>query len=190
MKLIIASANKGKIEEFKLLLKSYFSEFISMRDAGYIGDIKEYGGSFIENALIKARLISKFYNLPALGDDSGLCVNSLNDAPGIYSARYAGAHASMTDNKAKLLNEMKNIEDRECEFRCCLVLYYPDGTFKFGEGITKGKLLRECDGDKGFGYDDIFHSDDLNKSFGRAGEDEKNAVSHRGRALKDLISKL
>ena len=187
-KIIVASGNSHKIEEIRSIFKGV--ELVSMQEAGFDGDIEETGKTFKENALIKARAVSEALHspLPVMADDSGLCVDALNGAPGIYSARFSGGTSA--DNRALLLKRMDNIPHRTAKFACTVCLYFPDGHYLFGEGFTHGRILFEEIGDRGFGYDPLFFSDDLNKSFGEAKESEKNSVSHRYRALQDLRSKL
>ena len=185
-KLIIASGNKGKIKEFKQLLGEKF-EILSMAEVGVTEDIEETGKTFEENATIKARFVYEKTGLAVLADDSGLVIPSLNGEPGVYSARYAGENATMAENKKLLLNNL-NGKNRNAYFTCCLVLY--DGKAKVFEGKTEGEILFEEKGTNGFGYDSLFYSKDLNKAFGECSDEEKNAVSHRGRALKKLCEEL
>lgn len=185
-KIVVASGNAGKISE----IKSIFSdvEIVSMAELGFRGDIEETGSTFLENARIKAETISKTFNLPALSDDSGLCVEALGGAPGIYSARYSGGGAA--ENRKKLLENMRGVTNRRAYFESAVCLSFPDGREICGEGKTYGSILFEETGDKGFGYDSLFLSDDLGESFGVVGEEVKNKVSHRFRALEDLRKKL
>jgi len=185
-KIVVASGNAGKISEIRAIFRGV--EIVSMAEMGFDGDIEETGKTFKENAEIKARTIAKLYNMPALSDDSGLCVDMLDGAPGIYSARFSGGGPA--ENRKLLLKRMENITDRRAHFESAVCLCMPDGRTYFGEGKTYGRILQEEIGDKGFGYDSLFFSDDLNKSFGLAEEEEKNAVSHRYRALYDLMLKL
>ena len=186
MRVVVASGNAHKIAEIADILTD--CEIISMKDAGFEGDIEENGASFKENALIKARTVSLALGVPALADDSGLCVDALGGAPGIYSARYSGGGDA--DNRAKLLKELEGRPDRRAHFACAVCLYLPDGRALFGEGSTHGRILFEERGERGFGYDSLFLSDDLNMSFGEASEEQKNGVSHRFRALKALKERL
>ena len=186
MKVIVASGNAHKIEEIAKILTDF--ELISMREAGYDGDIEENGASFKENALIKAKFIAEKFSLPALADDSGLCVDALGGAPGVYSARYSGGGDS--ENRALLIKNLENAADRSARFKSAICLYFPDGKALFGEGVCEGRILFEDTGTNGFGYDPIFYSYDLQKSFGQASAEEKNSVSHRFNALTDLKSKL
>lgn len=183
---VIASGNAGKIEEFKEIISGV--NFISMREAGFKGDPEETGATFKENAYIKAKAVYDAVKLPVIADDSGLCVDALGGAPGVYSARFSGG--DFKDNRALLLKRMEGISHRTARFACAICYIDADGKTLFGEGYTEGKILFEEIGGHGFGYDPLFFSDDLNKSFGEADEEEKNTVSHRYRALRDLESKL
>lgn len=184
-KIIVASGNKGKLREISEILKGKY-EVIPMSEAGFTGDIVEDGSTFYENALKKAKTVSEALGEDALADDSGLCVNALGGKPGIYSARYSGEHGNDALNRKKLLEEMSGVEDRTAKFVAAIVVYKKDGTIIKGDGETFGKIAYKEEGNGGFGYDSIFISDDLGKSFGLATDDEKNSVSHRKRALIDL----
>jgi len=190
MKLIIASGNKNKIKEIKGLLSPYFKEIISAAEAGFNQDVKENDDTFYKNALLKAQTVSKALNCAALADDSGLCVDALDGKPGVHSARYSGEHGNDKANNIKLLKDMENQKNRKCKFVCSVVICFPDGKPISGEGNCEGELLCDFDGDGGFGYDSIFYSTELCKSFGRATEKEKNSISHRSKALADLLKKL
>ena len=152
-------------------------------------DIEETGKTFAENAFIKASTVQKLTNMAALADDSGLEVDALGGAPGVYSARYAGEDQNDKNNIKKLLKNMEKEENRKASFTTVLCLCYPSGKVVYAEGKTNGEILREERGNNGFGYDPVFYSYDLKRSFGEASEEEKNAVSHRGRALKALLAK-
>lgn len=185
-KIVVASTNKGKIAEIKAIFKGV--EIVSMGELGFTEDIEETGETFKENAKIKAETVAKRFNLPALADDSGLCVDTLDGAPGIYSARFSGEGPA--GNRKLLLKRMENNIDRGAHFESAVCLCFPDGRTFFGEGKTYGRILQEEIGTNGFGYDRLFYSEDLKKSFGVASEKEKNSVSHRFRALEDLKAKL
>ncbi len=180
--LVVATGNRGKLAEIRQILPAY--EVLSAREAGFLEDVEETGTTFRENALIKAQAVSRVTGLPALADDSGLCVNALGGAPGIYSARYSGKGEA--GNRALLIKNMQGVEDRTAYFACSLALCKPNGEALFAEGRTYGKILYEEQGSNGFGYDPLFYSDDLKKSFALATNEEKNAVSHRGRALAQM----
>ena len=185
-KIVVASGNEGKIAEIKAIFKD--AELVSMRELGFDEEIEETGKTFKENAKIKAYAVAKALNLPALSDDSGLCVDSLFGAPGIYSARFSGEGDE--GNRKLLLKRLEHVSDRRAYFESAVCLCTPDGKTMFGEGRTHGKILWEEIGTNGFGYDCLFYSDDLKKSFGLATDEEKNSVSHRYRALCDLRNKL
>lgn len=189
-RLVLASNNKNKIREFREIFKD--REILSLNDIGYFDEIEETGETFLENALIKASSISKYLKnknifCDVIADDSGLCVESLNGEPGVYSARYAGIHGDDTRNRQKLLNELKDKENRKAYFVCNIVLYKPDDNYINVEGRTYGTIADEERGSKTFGYDCLFLSDDLHKTFGEATSLEKNKVSHRARALEKLL---
>ena len=185
--LVIATANKHKLDEFKKILTDF--NLMSLSDINFFGDIAEDGSTLEENAQIKAETIFKFckekgLNFPVVADDTGLFVNSLGGEPGIYSARYSDAHNDEA-NRQKLLKKLSNSSDRSAYFETCLCFFDDDGA-KFFTGKTEGKITKQKIGDESFGYDCIFYSNDLNKTFGEASNEEKNSVSHRGRAVKNL----
>jgi len=154
--------------------------------------VEETGSTFMENAIIKARAIAEIANMPALADDSGLCVDALNGEPGVYSARYSGARCDSKANNELLLSRLSDVQerDRSARFKCAVALVCPDGDIVTAEGAAEGIITRSYCGRGGFGYDPIFYSLDLDKTFAEASEEEKNAVSHRGRALAALVDKL
>lgn len=188
--IVLASSNKHKIEEFKQMFPN--DTILSLKDINYIDEIEENGTTFFENSLIKAKTIHNYLksqNIEAsvIADDSGLCVYSLDGMPGIYSARYAGNHGNNQENRNKLLKELENKNDRGANFTCCLVEYFPNGEYIHVEDTTEGYILEEETGDTSFGYDCLFFSTEINKCFGCATHEEKNSVSHRGRAISKLI---
>lgn len=189
--LVVATGNKHKLQEIQAIFKDV--RVVSAREAGYLGNPEETGATFEENAIIKARAAAEALNLPALADDSGLCVAALGGAPGIYSARYAGGHGDDKKNREKLLHELRGIENRAAYFRSAAALCFPQsmgGKTVTATGDTHGRILTREEGENGFGYDCLFYSDDLCKSFGVASAEEKNTVSHRFRALTALKEKL
>lgn len=189
--LVVATGNKHKLQEIQAIFKDV--RVVSAREAGYLGDPEETGTTFEENAIIKARAAAEALNLPALADDSGLCVAALGGAPGIYSARYAGGHGDDKKNREKLLAELGDEKNRAAYFRSAAALCFPQsmgGETVTATGDTHGRILTREEGENGFGYDCLFYSDDLCKSFGVASAEEKNAVSHRFRALTALKEKL
>ena len=190
--IVLASNNKNKIKEFKDILPEY--EIKTLEDIGFFEKIEETGNTFFENALIKAETVHNYLkdkNLDyiVISDDSGLCATALNGEPGIYSARYAGEHGDDKGCRDKLINNLKG-KDKEAYFVCNIVVYYPNGEYKSFEGKTYGEILDKETGSNGFGYDPIFLSRDLGKSFGEVSEEEKNKVSHRYRAIKAMLEEL
>ncbi|MFT3791227.1 MAG: RdgB/HAM1 family non-canonical purine NTP pyrophosphatase [Rudaea sp.] len=195
MKLVLASSNLGKLAEIHKVLADSGIELVAQSEFG-IGDAEETGATFVENALIKARHAARLSGLPALADDSGLCVDALGGAPGLHSARYAGTHGDNAANNAKLLAVLRDVPDdrRSAHFHCTLALLRraDDPAPLIAEGIWRGHILHAPQGDKGFGYDPIF----FDPSHGPAGELDaavKNRISHRGFALarlRELLSRL
>ncbi|MCH5165485.1 MAG: RdgB/HAM1 family non-canonical purine NTP pyrophosphatase [Clostridiales bacterium] len=179
--IVLATGNKGKLNEFRAILKDY--EILTPRELNVDFDVEETGETFYDNALIKARALYEICKLPTLADDSGLCVDALGGAPGVFSARYSGGNDK--DNIDKLLNELSTAKGRKAHFSCCIV-YYDGASVVSATGETHGIITREVIGNGGFGYDPVFLSDDLGKTFGEASEDEKNKISHRARALAQL----
>ena len=187
-KIVLASNNKHKIKEFKEILENV--EIITLSDIGYEYEIEETGETFLDNALIKARTISEYmknnnFDYDVISDDSGLCCIGLDLGPGVYSARYAGEHVTVKENRDKLIANLKG-KSKYAYFICTIVLYHTDGTYEYSTGKTYGKIIDEEIGDTSFGYDCIFLSDELNKTFGEATSEEKNKVSHRYKALKEI----
>ena len=185
MRLVVASGNAHKLREIAEIFTDF--EVVSQKQMGFDGDVEETGKTFAENALIKARAACDALGVMALADDSGLCVDALNGAPGVYSARYCGYHGNDAENRAVLLKTMQGVQNRSAHFTSAIALVYPDGRELTAEGCTYGKILESEQGEGGFGYDCLFFSDDLQKSFGVASAEEKNAVSHRFRALQAML---
>ncbi len=186
-KIVLASGNAKKLKEIREMLPEY--EVIPCAELGFTEDIEETGTTFYENALIKAKAVSEALGLPALADDSGICVDYLNGEPGIYSARYAGDGVDEHNNEL-LLQKLKGVENRSARFVCCLVYYKPNGEIITATGKTEGYVTHAPKGENGFGYDPIFFSYDLNECLGVAPATEKNKISHRYRALVALKDKL
>lgn len=191
MKVIVASNNQHKLSEMRAILGSKL-ELVSMSEFGIDMDIEENGKTLEKNSMIKARTVCKIANLPTLADDTGLLVDALDGAPGVYSARYSGIEHDDKKNREKLLKELSGIEyaKRTAHFETVLTLIYPDGQVINAKGAVYGHILENEIGDNGFGYDSLFFSDELGKSFSQASSEEKNSVSHRGRALQSLLQKL
>lgn len=191
MKIILASHNKKKLAELQIILSRAVGdiEVLPPSAVGYEGEPDENGSTFEENALIKARAIAALgYN--AVADDSGLCVDALNGEPGIFSARWSGGGDG--ENNAKLLRELSTVTDdkRGAKFVCAAVFVSPDGTELISRGECHGVILHEPRGENGFGYDPLFYYPELGKSFAELDGGEKNAVSHRGKAIAGLARKL
>ncbi len=192
-RLVLASGNAGKLRELSELLAPLGIELLSQRALG-IADAEETGLSFIENAILKARHAARASGLPALADDSGLEVDALRGAPGIYSARYAGQPADDAANNRKLLAALDGVPDDQRQARfCCvlaLVLHADDPTPLIAEGYWNGSILRAARGDNGFGYDPLFRVPDTGSSSAELSSSEKAARSHRGQALRALLARL
>lgn len=187
--LVLASGNQGKIAEFQKLLDGLDIEVHSMKDYPQIGEIVEDGTTFAENALIKARTVCKITGKPALADDSGLMVDVLDGAPGIFSARFAGEAHDDAANNTKLLQQMESVpeEKRKGCFFCAIAIVLPDGREYTVEGTCPGKILRELRGDGGFGYDPLFYVEEMEKTFAELSIEEKNRISHRGHANRKVV---
>ena len=188
-KLIIASNNAGKLREFRELLSPFGFEVLSMKDAGFTAEIIEDGDTFEENAHIKARAVYEALKLPTIADDSGLEIDFLNGAPGVYSARYAGENASDRERCEKVLEEMHGVarELRDARFVCSIYFIY-DGENEYSvNGEVHGYIGDEPVGKNGFGYDPIFMLDE-DESMATIDEDEKNKISHRAKAFERLAA--
>ena len=188
-----ATNNAGKLKELRRILTRCGHEVKSLRELGVTLDPEETGTTFAENAKIKAEAFCKATGLPTVADDSGLCVDALNGAPGVYSARYAGVHGDDAANNAKLLVNLEGVadEDRTARFMSVVALIDTDGLVTYGEGACEGVIAHEGRGDHGFGYDPLFLPVDTpGKTMAELTADEKNAISHRFHALEHLSAKL
>ncbi len=193
MQLLIASNNKHKVEEIKTILAPYFSHILTLKEAGIDADVEENGATFEENAAIKAHAILSLSAADAvLADDSGLMVDALGGAPGVYSARFAGNGHNDADNNAKLLDVMRDVPpaQRGCRFVTAVCLSRRGEADVCARGEVEGELLNTPQGDNGFGYDPLFYYAPFHKTFAQLTAQEKNAVSHRKRALAALCQKL
>ena len=186
--LVIATRNKGKTLEIKELLKSFPVEIKNLDDFGPIPHLEEDGDSFDENAYKKASFAARILGLPALADDSGLIVEALDGAPGIHSARYAGDNATDKQRYLKLLDEMKGKSNRKAAFECVISIAVPTGTALTYEARCEGLIAEEPAGSNGFGYDPVFFYPPYKKTFAQITLEEKNLISHRGKALAELKS--
>ena len=184
--LVIATRNKGKTSEIKSLLSGFPVIIRNLDDFGPIPEVQEDGKTFDDNAYKKASFAAKILGFPALADDSGLVVEALGGAPGVLSARYAGENATDEERCLKLLNEMKGINNRTAAFECVISIAVPGGAALTYEARCEGLIAEKPAGDKGFGYDPIFYYPPLKKTFAQLTQQEKNRVSHRGKAFKEL----
>lgn len=188
-KIVFATNNAHKLAELRQMLGGRF-QLLSLSDIGCHDDIPETGSTFEENALQKARWVKERYGYDCFADDSGLEVDALGGAPGIMSARYAGTHGDSDANNARLLRELGDSTDRRARFRCVIALLQGDAPARFFNGSVEGEILHEAAGCGGFGYDPLFRPLGWNHTFAEATPDEKNAISHRGQAVKALVKAL
>lgn len=189
-KIILASNNKNKLREFKELMRGMDVELISQREAGCCFEVEETGTTFEENAYLKAAAVTAATGCIAIADDSGLVVDALNGEPGVYSARYGPGHdASDSDRYNYLLNKLGNEPQRSARFVCCICCTLPDGGRITSRGECEGEILRAPSGTNGFGYDPVFHPLGQHGSMAELTPDEKNAISHRGKALREYMKK-
>lgn len=187
MKLVLATHNDGKILEMQYALKNISVDVITLNDFPYIDEIPETGQTLLENAFIKAETVFNETGLPSLADDTGLEIDALGGEPGVYSARYAGENASYLDNCAKVLSKLDGVrpENRTARFRTIIAFVGKDKKFHC-EGNVNGLIIDEMIGHNGFGYDPIFYYPKLEKTFAELKKDEKNSISHRGKALRNF----
>lgn len=189
MDVLLASKNKGKIREIKTLLSEYVSSVnvLSLDDINYNEEIEENGTTFEENAKIKAKVGAELGYI-CIADDSGLEVDALDGAPGVYSARYSGYHADDETNNQKLLSELSGVpyEKRSARYVCVIACIFPDGKEIVVKDTCEGKILTEYRGDGGFGYDPLFFVDKFEKTFAELSMQEKNTESHRGKAMRSF----
>lgn len=184
--LVLASRNAGKVAEIKELLSGFDIGVRWLDDFGPIPDVIEDGKTFEDNAYKKAYFTAKVLGFPALADDSGLVVEALNGAPGVYSARYAGNNASDEDRNNKLLYEMRGKDNRKAYFETIIAIAIPSGPALIYDGRCHGEIATEKKGENGFGYDPLFYYPPMKKTFAQMTSEEKNSVSHRGNAMKEL----
>ena len=187
-KIIFATSNQGKMKEIREILKDLDVEVLSMKDAGVEADIVEDGSTFEENALIKARTIRDMTGCTVLADDSGLEVDALNKEPGIYSARYMGEDTSYDVKNANIIERLSGLEgeERSARFVCVIAAAFPDGTDETRRGTIEGQIGFEPAGTNGFGYDPIFYVPEFGCTTAQLESDQKNAISHRGKALRAM----
>ncbi|MBW2708697.1 MAG: XTP/dITP diphosphatase [Deltaproteobacteria bacterium] len=188
--LVLATRNNGKISEFRDLFKKSGIEIKTLDDFGPIPPVIEDGDTFEDNAVKKAQFTARVLGLPAIADDSGLTVTALEGAPGVFSSRYAGEDADDESNNRKLLAEMEGVEDRTAAFVCVLAIAVPRGPALIYEGTCKGMIAEAPKGAEGFGYDPLFYYLPLLKTFAQLTREEKNSISHRGKAIEELHGEL
>lgn len=186
MKIVIASSNEKKVLEMSSILKDLGVTIVTAKDCGFFEEVEETGTTFYENARIKSQAVCKALNMPAIADDSGLCVNALNGRPGVYSARYAPDDFARC---TKLMGELAEKTDTTASFVSSIVLTMPNGEEIFANGECFGEIINEMRGDGGFGYDPIFYVKEYSKTFAELTQEEKNAISHRGKALREFYAK-
>ena len=190
MKLIIASNNKHKIIEIKQILGKYFDTILSLNEAGIDHETIEDGNTFLENANKKATEIAEISGCFSIADDSGLCVDALGGAPGIYSARYCGHHGDDEANNDLLIKNLTNESNKSAHYTCAIVLAAPNGKTFSAEDYIHGEIILKRQGNNGFGYDPIFFLPEYNKTVAEITPEEKNKISHRAKALVALLNKL
>ena len=190
MRFVLATHNPGKLREMGEILKDFGIEVVCPRDLGLTVDVEETGTTFAENAMLKAKAICKAAGLPAIADDSGLCVDALGGAPGVYSARYGGEGLDDKGRYMLLLSSLRGAPTRAAHFACAVACAFPNGDTLTAEGRCDGSIAYAPLGEGGFGYDPVFLLPGTGKTFGQLTQEEKSAVSHRGRALKDFAGKL
>lgn len=187
MVLVLASRNKGKTAEIRSLLKGYPVKLLNLDDFGTIPEVVEDGQTFDDNAYKKASFTARVLGFPAIADDSGLVVDALDGKPGVHSARYAGDHATDEENLTKLLKEIDGQTNRKAAFQCVISIAVPTGAALTYEGRCEGEIIDTPSGSGGFGYDPVFFYPELGKTFAEIDMDAKSRVSHRGKALQEML---
>jgi len=190
MKFVLATANQGKIREMQEVLSAFDIELVTRKELGIELEIQETGSTFRENALLKAKAICEVTGLPAIADDSGFMVDALNGRPGVDSSSYGGEGLSAEQRCAYLLEELKNVKERRAKFVCTIVCAFPDGEAIESEGECLGEIVSHPRGSGGFGYDPVFLADGYDKTMAELSHEEKNEISHRGKALRRFVRAL
>lgn len=190
MKFVLATHNPGKLREMSAILGELGVEVVSPANVGIAVDVEETGTTFAENAMLKAKAICAAAGLPAIADDSGLCVDALNGGPGVYSARYGGEGLDDKGRYMLLLNSMRGQTTRKAHFACAIACAFPNGDELTAQGQCDGAIAFAPMGEGGFGYDPVFLVPEKGKTFGQLTAEEKSAISHRGKALRDFSEKL
>ena len=186
MKFVLATANPGKIGEMLEILPALGVEVTTRAALGIDIEVEETGGTFYENALLKARAICDMSGLPAIADDSGLMVDALGGAPGVYSSSFGGESLDDAGRRGFLLEKLDGVEQRGAKFVCVIVCVFPNGDLLTAEGQCAGEIVSVPRGGGGFGYDPVFMAEGMDKTMAELTRDEKNAISHRGRALRNF----
>jgi XTP/dITP diphosphohydrolase len=192
-KLLVATHNQGKLQNFADMLQDLAVEWLSLDEVGVVQDVEETGSTFRENSLLKARAYAAETGLLTLADDSGLEVDALHGAPGVYTARYGGEGLTAVQRYQKLLNDIKTVPEsqRTARFRCVIVLAAPDGTILGeSEGVCEGRIAQAPAGDNGFGYDPVFYLPQFNKTMAQLPAAQKHQISHRGQAVQAIVPRL
>jgi XTP/dITP diphosphohydrolase len=188
--IVLATTNPGKTREINALLKGFPVEIKNLDDFGQIPEVIEDGTTFDDNAYKKASFTARILGYPAMSDDSGLCVEALDGAPGVRSARYAGENATDADNVNKMLDDLKDKDNRNAAFKCVISIAVPTGAALTYEGECQGVITKEPVGENGFGYDPLFFYPEFNKTFAQLTIQEKGRASHRGKALKEIAEEM
>lgn len=190
MKLLVATNNQGKLKEFNEILGELGIECVSLKEMGITADVEETGTTFLENALLKATEIYKIAKIPTISDDSGLMVDALDGEPGVYSARYAGEPSDDQKNMDKLLSKLQGVSNRTARFKSVIAAVFSPEDILVSEGECQGEIIDEKRGTNGFGYDPVFYVTSLEKTFAQMTDAEKNSLSHRGNAIRNLKEQL
>lgn len=190
--IVLASTNQGKVREVAMMVQDMGIEIVPLSETAFRGEIEETGTTFEENAVIKAMQVAKTLGIPALADDSGLEIDYLNKEPGIYSARYMGHDTPYAIKNQKILDKLRNVpeEKRTARFVCAMALVLPDGTTRTTQATMEGRIGYEIKGENGFGYDPIFYLPEFGKSSAEISPEQKNKISHRGKALRMMKDKI
>jgi len=194
-RVVLATRNQGKVTEFRRILEEYAAgeiELLGLQDFPEMPDVEESGSTFEANALLKAHATAQFTKLPAIADDSGICIDYLDGAPGIFSARWAGQHGDDEANLQKVLRELSGItaEKRGAQFRCVVALAHPNGEYIYEEGVMHGEIVDSPRGENGFGYDPIFQPTGFTQTSAQLSAIEKDEISHRGKALRAITGRI
>ena len=194
-RVVLATRNQGKVTEFRRILEEYAAgeiELLGLQDFPEMPDVEESGSTFEANALLKAHATAEFTKLPAIADDSGICIDFLDGAPGIFSARWAGQHGDDEANLQKVLREMSGItaDKRGAQFRCVVALAHPNGEYIYEEGVMHGEIVDSPRGESGFGYDPIFQPTGFTQTSAQLSAIEKDEISHRGKALRAITGRI